>query len=127
MQMRVSAIVQRHASIRVSPPLSLTISDADIARGYVELATPLEIKVRSNVPEGYTLTFDTYGADVRGAAVQSVDAGMSVTSTGNALSRPGAGRGTWQETLQLRIRFQLAPQARAGIHAWPLQISMASH
>jgi hypothetical protein len=124
--LRVTASVARHASIRMAPPPSLTISEADLARGYVEVAAPLELAVQSNVSEGYTLNFQHAGEQVRQSVVQGLAGALAVGPAGATASRPAAGAGMWRETLQLRVRFDLSPQARVGVHPWPLQVSMMS-
>lgn len=127
-QMAVSAVIQRHASIRLAPPQTLTISEADVVRGYIEVAAPLEVTVQSNVREGYALVFQRDGAQVQQAVVQGLAAPVVVSGDSQTMARAGNGAGArmWQETLQLRVRFVLSAQARAGVHRWPLQISMLS-
>ncbi|MCD6077228.1 MAG: hypothetical protein K0R89_1166 [Ramlibacter sp.] len=49
---RVTAVVKRHAAIRLDAPQSLTISEQDVARGYVDVPSPMEVTVSSNVPQG---------------------------------------------------------------------------
>jgi hypothetical protein len=122
----VRATVLRHASIRIAPPRTITISEADIARGYVELAAPVEVEVESNVREGYTLVFERHGEQVRQAHVQGLQSGLLVGDATAMATRPAAGRGLWRELLQLRFRFDLGPQARPGQLPWPLDISMMS-
>jgi len=122
----VRASVPRHASIRMAPPLTFTISEADVARGYVEVAAPLDVHVQSNVQEGYMLAFECQGVVVRQAHVQGLPSELTVGSAGALTALPAAGRGVWRERLQLRFRFDLAAGARPGEHAWPLNISMMS-
>jgi hypothetical protein len=123
----VRATVLRHTSIRIAPPRTLMISEADVARGYVELATPVEVEVQSNVREGYTLVFERLGEEVRQVHVRGLrDSGLLVGDAAAMASRPAAGRGLWREQLQLRFRFDLGPHVRPGQHPWPLNISMMS-
>lgn len=122
----VRATVLRHASIRIAPPRTLTVSEADVARGYVELAAPVEVEVQSNVREGYTLVFERLGEQVRQVHVQGLQSALLVGDASAMSSRPAAGRGLWRELLQLRFRFDLGPQVRAGQLPWPLNISMMS-
>lgn len=124
--LHVSARVQRHATIRMAQPLTFTISEADVARGYVEVAAPLQLTVLSNVSEGYMLSFACHCEQVRQAHVQGLASELSVGAAPVLAARPAAGRGAWSDMLQLRVRFDLAPQARPGEHAWPLGISMMS-
>jgi hypothetical protein len=122
----VSANVARHTSIRIAPPASITLSAEDVARGYVEIAAPVEVTVQSNVPQGYALVFERQGEQVRQAHVQGPDGALLVASTGAVATRPPAGPGMWRDRLQLRFRFDLAAGARPGQHPWPLNISLMS-
>jgi hypothetical protein len=124
--LQVSARVQRHATIRMAQPLTFTISEADVARGYVEVESPLQLTVQSNVDEGYALSFACRCEQVRQARVQGLSSELSVGDAPVLTTRPAAGRGVWRDMVQLRVRFDLAPQARPGEHAWPLGISMMS-
>lgn len=124
--MLVSATIARHTSIRIAPPASITLSEEDVARGYIEIAAPVEVTVQSNVPQGYALVFERHGEQVRQAHVQGPDGALLVGSTGAVATRPPAGRGMWRDQLQLRFRFDLAAGARAGQHPWPLNISLMS-
>ncbi|MEJ5990906.1 hypothetical protein WG902_12975 [Ramlibacter sp. PS3R-8] len=122
--LHVSAVVRRHASVRMNAPQSLTISESDVQRGYVDVASPMEVTVRSNVPEGYILALQNQGEQVREAVVHGLAAPMVVNAGGGSLARPAPRNGLWTDTLELRVRFQLSPTARPGIHAWPLTVSM---
>jgi hypothetical protein len=122
----VSAVVPRHASIRIAPPPSITISEQDLARGYVEIAAPVEVTVQSNAPQGYALVFERQGEQVRQAHVHGPDGALLVGSTAAVAARPPAGRGMWRDRMLLRFRFDLATGARAGEHPWPLAISLMS-
>lgn len=122
--LHVSVVVKRHTAIRMNAPQSLTISESDVQRGYVDVASPLEVTVRSNVPEGYTLALQNQGEQVREALVQGGSAPLVVSAGGGSLSRRAPRHGLWTETLALRVRFQLSAAARPGVHAWPLTVSM---
>lgn len=125
-RLEVGARVQRHATVHLAQPLSFTISEADVARGYVDVPAPLQLTVQSNVHEGYTLSFACRCEQVRQARVQGLATELSVGAAPVQAVRPAAGRGVWRDTVQLRVRFDLAPEARPGEHAWPLGISMMS-
>ena len=123
-QLQVSAVVPRHAAIRMNAPSSFAISEADVQRGYVDVASPMEVSVRSNVPQGYTLALQNQGEQVLEAVVHGLVAPLVVAGGGGLVSRPAPRNGLWTDTLQLRVRFQLSAKARPGTHAWPLVISM---
>jgi hypothetical protein len=113
-QMRVSAQVQEHAQIRVvSQPAFFDVSESDIARGYVEVGTPLRIEVVSNLQRGVSISFSSFDRQVREARA--------------ALERQVAPRvaGLQRELVEVHLRLELAEGARAGRHAWPVQVSMA--
>jgi hypothetical protein len=120
----VSAIVPRHASIRMAQPLSVTVSEADIARGYVDVATPVEVTVQSNLQQGYALVFERQVEHVRQVHVHGLQGEVMVGDGAASSARAAPGRGMWREMLQLRFRFDLAAGTRPGQHAWPLHISM---
>lgn len=120
----VRAVVQRHASVRLAQPASMTLSAADVARGWVEVVAPVDVLVQSNAPEGYTLAFARHGTQVRQVRVLGLQGELMVGAEGALTARPATGPGMWRETLRLRLRFDLAPDARPGEHAWPLNISM---
>jgi hypothetical protein len=114
-QMQVSAYVLEHARVRVvSQPAFFDVSQADIARGYVEVGTPLQIEVVSNLRRGVQLSFASLDDQVREAH-------------GHSLQRSGQPRaaGLQRELMQVQLRLDLAEGARAGRHAWPVQVSMA--
>lgn len=122
----VSATIQRHASIQLAPPASITISEADVARGYIQLDTPLQVTVRSNAPQGYTLVFETHQGPVQRTVVEGLATTIVADSGAATAVRPAAGPGVWRDVVHLRFRFELARGARPGTVPWPVQISMMS-
>jgi hypothetical protein len=125
-QMRISATVLRHTSVRLDAPQQLTISESDLARGYVDASKAVEVAVQSNVRDGYTLVLHQDGKHVREAVVQGPAGALVVGTGGGMLARPAAGSGMWHDTMQLRVRFKLSAQAQVGTYDWPLQISVIS-
>jgi hypothetical protein len=121
----VSAKVQRHTSVRMALPTTLTITANDVARGYVEVDAPVDVSVQSNVQDGYTLVFERSGEQVRAARVQGAGGPLVIEQAAMA-TRPATGPGMWRDALQLRFRFELDAAATAGRHRWPLNVSMMS-
>jgi hypothetical protein len=120
----VTAVIQRRTSIRIAQPASVTVSESDVARGFVEVATPVEVVVQSNAAEGYALVFERHGNAVSEVQVQGLADGVVFASGGATATRPAAGRGLWRDQLLLRFRFTLAAGTGAGEHPWPVQISL---
>lgn len=120
----ITVTVPRHTSLRVAQPDSLVVSEEDLARGWIDIARPIEVIVQSNARQGYTLAFERQGGSVREVQVQGLGEPLLVLGGATLASRPAAGQGLWRELLTLRYRFVLAPDARAGRHKWPVRISL---
>lgn len=123
-EMQVSAVVRKHASLQVlHQPASVRITEADVARGYVDVPAPVQVAIRSNTAEGYMLVFDNHGAFFRQARVRGLASDVQVGSAGGLVAQPATGYGMSQVTLALAFRFELAPTTREGVYPWPMQLS----
>jgi hypothetical protein len=120
----VSAVVAHHARIQLDQPSVISVSAEDIARGYVDVERSVQVLVRSNAHDGYTLAFDCECHSIRQAQVQGVAGGLQVGAATAYAVRPAAGPGMWVDRVNLRFRFLLADDARPGTHAWPIRISL---
>src|SRR5659263_307590 len=59
-KLTVTATVLKRASLQVlAQPASVVVTAADIARGYVDVPSPLQIMVQNNSRDGYMLTFES--------------------------------------------------------------------
>lgn len=86
----VSATVLRHASVRVlSAPRTVSISEADIARGYVDVPVPSRLEIRSNSPSGYIIAIESAADFVRGTEVRRLDDVVSFGPFGGVLNVKG--------------------------------------
>ncbi len=117
----VSARVMAVASLEwLGGKPALRISDADIARGYVELAQPALLRVHSNSREGYTLDLQPRGALFSSVAVMGLDGTAELGSDGGSIVQ------RWHDarsaSLALQFRFTLAPGVAAGSYALPLEL-----
>ena len=122
--LRVAAVVARRASIAIDPPRTVTLAAADVARGWLQVDTPVEVVVRSNVPEGYALAFQQYGEALGEVQVLGMDAPV-VLAHGQAMAaRRAPGTGYWTDRVMLRFRFALQPGTQPGEVPWPVQISL---
>jgi hypothetical protein len=122
----VTAVIPRRTTLRIAQPPTVTVSEGDVARGFVEVATPVEVVIQSNVAEGYALAFERHGEVVGEVQVQGLADRVVFAAGGATASRPAAGPGLWRDQLLLRFRFTLAAGTRAGEHPWPVQISLVS-
>lgn len=125
-QVSVGAIVLRHVSIRVLElPSTIQITEADINRGYVDVAAPSRLEIRSNSPTGFMLSIESQADFARGTEVRGLGGMTSFGRFGGVLSvQGGAGGGLQTTPVQLNFRVLLSEEARPGTHAWPIQISV---
>ena len=103
------------------------MSEEDIARGYVDVPQAVELAVKSNVPQGYTLQFEVDGGPVRGARLVFAQGSLQVGPGGAFASRAATGPGLWRDRLEMRIRFELSAAATPGPHPWPLRVALLPH
>lgn len=123
-EVKVSATIRKHASLEVlAQPGSVAITQADIARGYVDVPAPVQVAVKSNTQEGYLLVFDNQGDFFRQARVRGLAGDVQVGAGGGQVAQRASGHGVSKVTLALSFRFELSESAREGVYAWPMQLS----
>lgn len=119
--MSVSATVVARAvmSVEYQAP-TLTITEEDIVRGYVDVPAASRFTVRCNAPAGYVLTFQGRADYFRQVRIAGLPTEAVVGGQGGWLPQPYrrvAG------TMELSYRFILAESARPGTYGWPLALS----
>ena len=120
----VSATVAKRASLKVlAQPGSVLVTEADLARGYIEVLSPVHVAVESNSTAGYLLVFESQGDLVNGTLVSGLGNDIQLGSNG-VVPRPPPGVGAGRTTHTLVFRFTLAASAPVGRHAWPVHISV---
>ncbi len=122
-QIAVTAVVPAQINGRVvAQPSALTVTAADIARGYVEVATAAELRVTSNNPSGYIVDFFSRLPIFTAVTVSSKDGSADLGPDGGAImERAPAGR---DMPLQLSFRFRLSAQIQPGTYPWPLALNV---
>ncbi|WP_156955366.1 hypothetical protein [Polaromonas glacialis] len=122
-QVAVGATVLRHAGIHMlTAPRTVSISQADIARGYVDVAIPSTLEIRSNSPTGYLLAIESQADFARGTEVRGNGGVASLDRFGGMLSIQTVGHGMKTTPVELRFRILLSQQARPGVYPWAPQI-----
>lgn len=125
-QILINAAVLTHVSLSgVQMPSQVAITDEDLARGYLEIAQPVTIDVRSNTPSGLVLGFTLTAAWVTAAQVRRAQDGVSGSTGAASLLVPKEGKGLAVQSVALRVRLILGQSARAGTFAWPLAVVVA--
>ena len=126
-QLGVTATVVKRASLQVTQqPSSVVVTAADLARGYVDVAGPAEVTIRSNSLSGYVLSFSSQGDFFRQIVVKGLEQDMRLEAAGGMVTQGAGGESLRKTTsLELVFRFLLSESARQGVYAWPLHLSVA--
>lgn len=122
-ELGVSVVVPPVAVMRVERQASqLVLTEADVARGYVDVPMASRLAVRTTSPAGYVLDFFTRLPLFTSVSVTSPAGRIAFGSDGGTLvARAGPVRGV---TTILNYRFRLGRNTKAGAYPWPLAISI---
>lgn len=122
-QVAVGATVLRHASIHVlTAPRTVSISQADIARGYVDVAIASTLEIRSNSPTDYLLAIESQADFARATEVRGNGGVALFGRFGGVLNIQTIGHGMKTTPVELRFRILLSQQARPGVYPWAPQM-----
>lgn len=109
--MQVSVQVIARAIVTVDgQPSSVTITAGDLARGYVDIDSPILVHVRTNSRQGYMLQVDNVSDAFSSIEVSSGDVTMNVAHE-SWIQRPYVSGG---DLLPIHARLHLAAGATAG-------------
>ena len=118
----VSVVVPARALLSVeSQPAGLEITDADVARGYVEAPGASLVHVRTNSPAGWLLEFQPLQGPYRALEVTGLGSTAQVSAAGGWLAQPYAGKTL--VTASLGYRFFLSGDAQPGLYPWPVALT----
>jgi hypothetical protein len=107
----------------VSTPGALTIAAQDVARGYVDVQTPVQLSITSNDPRGVLLMMAPMSEWIERADVSGLGGNVLLGRDGGFVPVPSAGPGRQQTAHSLQFRLFLAKDTPPGVHAWPIQVS----
>jgi hypothetical protein len=119
----VTATVRAIANIELqSAPADLQISAADLQRGFVEVAQPTQLIVRSNSQSGFALEVLTVAPMLSSMTITGLDSDLSLGADGGTIVQ------RWRQAqavkLSLKFRFALAPGLKAGDYPWPVRLAV---
>lgn len=124
-KLTVTATVLKRASLKIlTQPSAVTVTAADIARGYVDLPVPAQVAIESNSASGYMLDFAYQAGFARQILVQGLSSEVQLGPGGGAVLQPASGSGVTRTTLALGFRFVLSELAQQGVYSWPMQLSV---
>jgi hypothetical protein len=120
--MPVSVAVIANAKVRTDyQAAQLRITEADVARGYVEIAAASRFSVATNSRSGYLMEFYPVGNLFESVQVSGLGNAVQLGADGGVIVQRGPLPHAFHE---LSFRFILRPDARPGIYAWPLLLSV---
>ena len=115
-QVSVQVIARAIVSID-SQPAVVTITEADIARGYVDVAGPIMVRVRTNSRSGYVLQAANQSEAFSSIELTSPEVQMDVGSHETLIQRPYIAGG---DLIPMRARLHLSQVATAGSVSLPI-------
>ena len=121
--MTVGATVVAYAAVEsVKHDGTLILTDDDVARGYVDLERGASLTVRTNSARGYWLGFELASEVVSGLTVSGLGEETFMRIPGASVFQPT--HGFTRQTIELRIRFHVSPDATPGVYPWPLAFAV---
>lgn len=119
----VSAFVPAQAVAQiVDQAAEITITAADIARGFVDIPAASQLRVTSNNPSGYVVDFFSRLPIFTSVRVSSTGGSADLGPDGGAIIERGhQGR---DMPLNLSYRFNLSAQVQPGTYPWPLALGV---
>lgn len=106
----------------VSQPSEISITAADVSRGYVDIPAASQLRVTSNNPIGYVVDFFSRLPIFTSVTVSSASGSADLGPDGGAIIERG--RQGHDLSLQLSFRFNLAAQIQPGTYPWPLALNV---
>jgi len=99
---------------------TLTVTPADVSRGFVDVPSGTALRAISNDRQGFTVSFDPRLRVFERVRIMGLDGNVEIGPEGGAARHTYSGRDT---SLELSYRFYLAAGVAPGSYPWPLQIS----
>jgi len=123
-RVEVSARVMARSQMKVLHQVSqVKITQTDIKRGYIDVASASRFEIHSNNPQGYILMFHRLTNPFK--AVHAKGNGTDVyLDGGEGFVQRAYVRGP--EVLELSYRLVLTHDVKPGIYAWPINFSIQS-
>ena len=122
-QIAVTAVVPAQTVAKlVQQPVEITITDVDIARGYIDVAIGSQLSVTSNNPAGYVVDFFSRLPIFTSVRVSSAGGSADLGPDGGAIIERG--RQGRDIPLSLSYRFNLLGSVQPGTYAFPLALNV---
>lgn len=116
----VRAVVLPIAVVKtVLEPATLTITEEDVRKGFVDGSSPSLIELRSNSRRGCILILQAGDGPFKEAEVTFLGRTVVVGRQGGMLVFPVFGR----QIVSMQYRFLLAHDTHPGVYPWPFSLS----
>ena len=117
---RVSLQVPVRLSMQtLGEPASITLTDDDLARGYVDVAA--RYHVSHNDRRGYVLQIVHLGGVAREVRISGLGGTLVVADDAVEVHRDGQ---SFEQDVALEFRLVLEPAAQAGRYDWPVALNV---
>ncbi len=121
--LQVSAVIRNSAYLRTDfQATQLQITDADIARGYVEMPNASRFSVITPKGGSYFVDFHPRSDLFQAVHIEGLGSHVELGADGGSVTQAGAGLAGVGSTLN--YRFQLKPDIQPGVYDWPLQLAV---
>lgn len=128
-RLMISATVPRSIQVTIkSHPAGFTVTEQDIAQGYVEVAQASAFDVKTNSAEGIALEFHGVhnGGVIQNVQITGGASGFQMPASGGVMLVQGGWRPTVTRSFNLRYRLYLGPNATPGTHNWPYTMTVSA-
>ena len=118
---------------RVVPSLSyqvvyaestLTLTAADIAKGYVDINRGMELTVKTNSLNGYLVWFSLDGTVLQESGVYDDNNAYGLMRSGGEIHMPYTDNKYVPKALS--FRFYFSPEVKPGVYEWPLSVMVTA-
>ncbi len=121
--MRVKANVMSIAKYTIShQENNLTITQADIDRGFLDVDDAMILSIKTNSVNGYLLVVSVSSGSFKGLRVWDGNNAYSLAESGGEVHMPF--QGTNFVTKKLGFRFHLLKNTKPGIYHWPVTLAI---
>lgn len=125
-KLQVSARILTHVAVRsMKIPTQVSITPADVAQGYVDIESPIEMEVVTNSAGGVLVGISLNASAFTGAIASGQFGTMRLTPGTPELVVGNRGQGMRTESLSMRLRIELARNAEPGVIAMPVSLFLS--
>lgn len=120
---QVSAVIRPSAHLQTNfQATQLHITEADIARGYVEIPGASRFSVVTPKGGHYFVDFHPRSDLFHSVHIEGLGSQVELGAEGGSVTQSGAGLAGASSTLN--YRFQLKPEVQVGVYDWPLLLAV---